>query len=61
MVDTSVTQALGVVRAVPDRSAATLLPIIQQHIATGTIVWSDEWVAYSNVSSLPNMSQHMTL
>ena len=63
MVDTSVTQALGVVRAVPDRSAATLLPIIQQNIAPGTIVWSDEWAAYkySNVSSLPNVSQHMTL
>jgi len=56
MVDTSVTPALGVVRAVPDRSAATLLPIIQQNVAPGTIVWSDEWAAYSYVSSLPNMT-----
>lgn len=61
MVDTSVTPALGVVRAVPDRSAATLLPIIQQNVAPGTIVWSDEWAAYSNVSSLPNVSQHDTV
>ena len=43
--DTSHTPALGVMRIVPDRSAATLLPIIQQHVRSGTIVHSDEWAA----------------
>ena len=37
---------LGIVHAVPDRSATTLLPIIQQYEAPGTIVWSDEWASY---------------
>ena len=58
MVDTSATPALGIVCAVPDRSATTLLPIIQQYVAPGTIVWSDEWAAYNTVSSLPNVAQH---
>ena len=61
MVDTSATPALGIVRAVPDRSAATLQSIIQQYVAPGTIVWSDEWAAYDSVSSLPNVAQHDTV
>jgi len=28
------------------RDAATLLPIIQQHILPGNTVWSDQWAAY---------------
>ena len=36
--DTSHTQALGVMRIVPDRSAVTLLLVIQQHARSGTIV-----------------------
>ena len=32
---------------VDDRSAATLPPLIQQFIAPGSIIHSDEWVAYS--------------
>ena len=36
--------------------AATLLPVIQQHVANGSIVWSDEWTAYGRVASLPNVS-----
>ena len=32
MCDVSQTPALGVMRIVPDRSAPTLLPILQQHI-----------------------------
>ena len=35
---------------VDDRSAATLLPLIQQFIAPGSIIHSDEWVAYRNIA-----------
>ena len=58
MVDTSETPALGVMRVVPDRTAATLLPIIQQHLRPGTIVWSDEWAAYYRVQQLNVVSQY---
>ena len=37
---------------VRDRSAATLLPIIQRFIKPGTTVISDEWRAYRQISSL---------
>ena len=37
---------------VSDRSAATLLPIIQRFITPGTTVISDEWRAYRQISSL---------
>ena len=56
--DTSHTPALGVMRIVPNRSAATLLPIIQQHVCSGTIVHSDEWAAYNRVQHLPPVGQH---
>ena len=50
--------ALGYVQIVPQRDATTLLPIIQQHVAPGTVVWSDEWAAYNHMASLPNVSNH---
>ena len=37
---------------VNDRSAATLLPIIQRYIRPGTTVISDEWRAYSRIPTL---------
>ena len=37
---------------VPDRSAATLLPLIQSHILPGTTILSDEWRAYSSITNL---------
>ena len=58
MVDTSTTPALGYMEVVPQRTASTLLPIINAHVATGTEVHSDEWRAYQHVSSLPNVSSH---
>ena len=61
MVDTSQTPALGYMEIVPDRSAATLLPIIQAHILPGTIIHSDEWAAYQRVASLPNVAQYDTV
>ena len=58
MVDISVTPALGYMEIVAQRDAATLLPIIQQHVANGSTVWSDEWAAYNRIASLPNVSSH---
>ena len=43
------------------RDAATLLPIINDHVAPGTSVWSDQWAAYNQVSSLSNVSTHSTV
>ena len=55
----------GFVRLVDDRSAATLIPIIQQVIAPGTHIMSDEWASYRQLASLGythttvNHSQHI--
>ncbi|KAI1717084.1 ISXO2-like transposase domain-containing protein [Ditylenchus destructor] len=38
------------------RSAAALLPIIQQHIAPGTTIRTDMWKAYDGLDSLPDMN-----
>ena len=46
---------------VPQRNAATLLPIIQQHVQAESSVHSDEWAAYNNIQSLPNVAAHNTV
>ena len=61
MVDTSSTPALGVMVTVHDRSARTLLPIMQRHLRPGTIVHSDQWAAYRNVQQLAPVAQHGTV
>ena len=61
MVDTSHQPALGYMRIVQDRRAATLLPIIQQHVAQGTIIYSDEWRSYSQVAALSPVQSHLTV
>lgn len=61
MVDISQSPALGYMEIVARRDAATLLPIINSHVAPGTEVWSDEWRAYSRVTSLPSVSAHETV
>ena len=43
MVDVTHIPAIGYMEIVDQRDAATLLPIIQQHINPGTTVWSDMW------------------
>ena len=61
LVDTSHTPAIGYMEVVTTRNAATLLPIIQTHVAPGTIVHSDEWSAYRRVSHLPHVASHGTV
>ena len=61
LVDTSHKPALGAMQVVAQRDAATLLPLIQQFTKPGTEVWSDEWRAYRNVGTLPNVSRHQTV
>ena len=45
----------------PTRRLRTLLPIIQQHTAPGTVIHSDQWHSYNGVSQLPNVSSHRTV
>ena len=61
MVDATHTPALGYVQIVNQQNAATLLPIIQAHIARGTVVHSDEWAAYNRVATVPNVAAHSTV
>ena len=58
LADTSHTPVLGYMELVPRRDAATLLPIVQQHVLPGTIIWSNEWVAYNRVAVLPGVAGH---
>ena len=57
MVDMSVTPALSIMELVAQQDAATLLPIIQQHVRPGTI---DLWAAYNNVQRLLSVVQYQT-
>ena len=51
IVDISSRPATGYMQLVDLRNAATLLPIIQQHVHSGTVVHSDEWALCSQLSS----------
>ena len=61
MADTSYSPALGFVQLVAQRDAATLLPIIQNHVAPGTIIHSDQASMYNRVGSLPGVASHGTV
>ena len=53
----------GCVQQVLNRSAATLLPIIERFIAPGSVIHSDEWAAYINISQIAVVPAytHMTV
>ena len=44
-------------QCVDDRSAETLIPIIQRYVRPGTTIYSDCWKAYSSLSSLGYIHQ----
>jgi len=46
---------------VQQRDAATLFPIINSHVAPGMVIHTDEWAAYRQLGSLPNVSSHIIL
>lgn len=60
MVDVSTTPAKGFASMVPDRSAATLLPIIEQIIRPGSSIHTDEWKGYTNLNLCQNYN-HSTI
>lgn len=49
MVDTSYNPARGFLKHVINREKNTLLPIIADHVLTGSIIHSDEWAAYNDI------------
>lgn len=51
---------LGFVKLVDTRDAATLLPIIQEFIRSGSIIHSDLRRAYGGITVLPQGYQHLT-
>lgn len=64
MCNTSQAPAHGVMRVVPSRSAATLLPIIQQHVRAGNTVYvmSGQHMHTSNcVQQLPPVNPHSVM
>ena len=61
IVDTQHTPALGYMEIVPNRQAATLLPIIQSHVRSGSIIHSDQWAAYRQVAQIPGVAAHETV
>lgn len=46
---------------VADRTAETLLPIIQDYTLPGTTIISDGWAAYRRIGQLPENYVHMTV
>jgi len=62
MVDTSYSLEIGIYGVYGDcsaRDAATLLPIINAHVAPGMVGHTDKWTTYRRIGSLPNISSHI--
>lgn len=49
------------VLSVPDRTANTLLPLIEKHILPNSKIASDCWRAYNNIEQLDNNYEHLTV
>ena len=54
MVDTSFKPVRGYMEIVDRRDAATLIPIIERHVAPGSIIYSDQWRAYAQLANNQN-------
>ena len=52
--DTSTTPAVAYMELVPDRRAATLMPIIRRIVLPGSTIHSDQWAAYRQLHADPN-------
>ena len=52
---------LGYMELVQKRDAATLLPIMQRHVAPGSVVHSDQWRTSNQVAALPPVTAHHTV
>jgi len=46
------TSGRGFLELVPDRSAETLLPLVQKYIHPGSLILSDQWAAYNRISEI---------
>jgi len=42
----------------PDRTGATLIPIISAHVAPGPEIWNDQSAPYHNVGAIPGVTAH---
>ncbi|KAG0440214.1 hypothetical protein DMUE_1903 [Dictyocoela muelleri] len=56
IVDTTIKPSKGFVQIVEDRSASTLIPIIERVVRSGSIIHTDEWPSYSRLSEANNYS-----
>ena len=55
IVDTSNTPSKGYMELVENRTAHTLIPIIQRVWRPGTIIYSDEWAAYRSIQKVTGL------